>query len=195
MALPWIIVSIFYGINEDITTQNNTLRGLFTGDAVDFFILVIGYLLTISISFACLNLIRHKTEYHGGLTQSATIFHNGSYFIGAIMIGILRFIWTFLWSLLLVFPGIIKRLAYSQAQFIYKDAVDNGQKMPYHEAITRSRHLMNGHKWELFVINLSFIGWWILSTITLRLADFWTMPYYRLTLACFYQKLTQDQNK
>lgn len=188
MILPWFIAAVLANVNENISLEQ-TNDYLFKGDFVTFFIGIIAYLLMVSFSFTSLDLIRGHGTFKSGIASSTTIFRNGNYFIGSIMVTILKFIWIFLWSLLLIFPGYIKQLAYSQALFIYKDAVDQGQHIKYRDAITRSRHLMRGHKWELFVIQLSFIGWWLLSICTLHLADFWTTPYYQLTLVNFYQKL------
>jgi uncharacterized membrane protein len=95
--------------------------------------------------------------------------------------------------LLLVVPGIVKGLAYSQAQLIYRDAIDAGQPIGYTEAVTRSRQLMYGHKWEFFVLLLSFLGWWLLEMITFGLASIWVIPYRTMTLANFYLKLTEEQ--
>lgn len=52
---------------------------------------------------------------------------------------------------------------------------------------------MKGHKTELFVLDLSFIGWWLLSIITLGIGFLWLVPYYRQTVANFYRKLAGDQ--
>lgn len=71
---------------------------------------------------------------------------------------LLSTIFICLWSLLLIVPGIVKALAYSQAKYIVKDLVDAGQEVGATEAITKSRELMNGHKWEYFLLNLSFVG-------------------------------------
>ncbi|MFC7395313.1 DUF975 family protein [Scopulibacillus cellulosilyticus] len=98
---------------------------------------------------------------------------------------ILISIFTFLWSLLFIIPGIIKALAYSQAYFIMKDNPDYSIT----EAITASRKLMNGHKWHFFLLLLSFIGWWILSIFTLFIGLLWLLPYIFTSWAKFYENL------
>jgi uncharacterized membrane protein len=52
---------------------------------------------------------------------------------------------------------------------------------------------MNGHKWEYFVLYLSFLGWFILSGFTMGILDLWVLPYYNLALANFYIKLADPQ--
>ncbi|MBO7689462.1 MAG: DUF975 family protein [Clostridia bacterium] len=99
---------------------------------------------------------------------------------------LLRRIFVFLWSLLLIIPGIIMSYAYEMTPYILNDHPELGAK----ETIDLSRTMMKGHKWELFVFDLSFIGWWILSIITLGIADiFYVHPYYANSHAAFYENL------
>ena len=64
--------------------------------------------------------------------------------------------------------------------------------MCFNGAITASRKLMDGHKKELFILGLSFIGWWILVIVTLGLATLYVMPYQQVTTAGFFAKLIED---
>ncbi len=153
---------------------------------------VLASLLMVGMQFASLDLIRHKATFEQPVTKSFTIFNKGQYFIGTIMIGILITVFTFLWSFLLVIPGIIKGFAYSQAFFIYKDAVDQGKPISYLEAITQSREMMNGHKMDYFVLLLSFIGWQLLTGLTMGILSLWVTPYYQLSLTNFYVQLADD---
>lgn len=100
---------------------------------------------------------------------------------------LLREIFIFLWILLLIIPGIIKSLAYALVPYILADkTVDLLDEDP----ITRSRKMMYGYKWELFVLHLSFIGWFILGALTLGiLTILYVLPYYYQTMAIFYQKV------
>lgn len=100
-----------------------------------------------------------------------------------------------LWTLLLIIPGIIKALAYSQSYYIIKDMLESGQEVQPIEAITKSRQLMDGHKWEFFVLELSFIGWGILSCITLGIGFLWLKPYMQMTNVKYYRQLAGDQFK
>ena len=71
------------------------------------------------------------------------------------------------WSLLLIVPGIIKSFAYSQAFFIMKEHIDNGEKVTARQCITESKRLMDGQKGKFFVLVLSFMGWIILSSLVI----------------------------
>ena len=102
-------------------------------------------------------------------------------------------VFTFLWSLLLIVPGIIKGFSYSQTYFIYKDLNDRGLADDYSltDYITKSKQLMRGNKWRYFVLQLSFMGWFILGAATV-IGMLWVFPYYKLTMANFYKDLSEQ---
>lgn len=102
-------------------------------------------------------------------------------------------IFTFLWSLLLFIPGIIKGYSYAMTPYILKDMFDAGHKMTATEAISASRKLMDGHKMDLFILDLSFLGWWLLGIITIGIGFLWITPYYRQTKANYYRDLAGKQ--
>jgi uncharacterized membrane protein len=93
-----------------------------------------------------------------------------------------------LWLLLLIIPGIVKTYAYSMTFFILAE----NKGMPVLEAITLSRKMMNGHKMDLFLLFLSFIGWFILVVITFGIAGIWVYPYFYATLTNFYLSVKED---
>ena len=92
---------------------------------------------------------------------------------------------TFLWSLLFVIPGIVKIYSYSMAPFILADNPDFTAR----EALSKSKKIMNGHKFELFVLQLSFFWWYILDWITLGIASIYVIPYINATTTNFYNKI------
>lgn len=114
--------------------------------------------------------------------------------IDSVVLMAIRFLYTLLWSCLLVVPGIIKNISYSQAEFIYAEDVKRGVAIEsINEYIIRSRVLMDGHKWEYFLLQITFIPWWILVALTSGLATFWVIPYYELTMTNFYLGLKKAQ--
>lgn len=94
-------------------------------------------------------------------------------------------LYTALWALLFVIPGIIKSYSYAMTPFILADRPE----LTANEAITRSRALMDGHKFELFVLELSFIGWELLSVLTLGIGLLWLIPYMSAARAAFYREI------
>ena len=104
-----------------------------------------------------------------------------------IVISFLVALFTTLWSILFIIPGIIAAFAYSQVYLVKLDDPEIG----YMDAIKKSKELMKGHKMEFFLLSLSFIGWAILGIFTLGILYFWLVPYISVTEANFYNKLIE----
>lgn len=103
---------------------------------------------------------------------------------GMLLVGV----FTFLWTLLLIIPGIIKSLAYSMTPFILKDYPE----LSANQAINLSMKMMEGRKFDLFYLYLSFIGWGILALFTLGIGYLWLMPYMYTSMASFYQNVKNE---
>ena len=104
--------------------------------------------------------------------------------------GVLVAVYTILWSLLFYIPSIVKAYSYSMTFYILADHPEMGAS----EAITASRKMMDGHKWDLFVLDLSFFWWILLSTITCGLALIYVEPYMELSHASFYETIKDMNN-
>ena len=89
----------------------------------------------------------------------------------------------FLWFLLLIVPGIVAALSYSMTFYILADEPDINAK----EALEKSKIMMDGHKMDLFLLGLSFIGWALLCILTLGIGLLWLIPYMNVSAAKFYQ--------
>lgn len=111
-------------------------------------------------------------------------------FGNAFLLALLNEIFVFLWSLLLIVPGIIKAYAYRMSFYILADNPD----MDPNTARIRSIEMMKGNKWRLFCLDLSFIGWLILCMLTFGILSFWVQPYMQCASAAFYQDLIREQN-
>ena len=98
----------------------------------------------------------------------------------------LRMLYTALWALLFVVPGIIKSLSYAMTPFILEDHPE----LTASEAINRSKKLMDGHKMDLFILSLTFIGWEILSGLTLGIGFLFLIPYRNAAYAAFYRNIS-----
>lgn len=106
-------------------------------------------------------------------------------FLQTFLIYFLSSLFVALWSLLFVIPGIVKSYSYSMAMYI---KIDNPE-YSWKECINESRAMMNGHKMELFVQDLSFIGWYIVGAICLGVGTLWVAPYHQATRTHFYNEL------
>ena len=92
----------------------------------------------------------------------------------------------FLWSLLFVIPGIVADYSYSMTDYILAEHPD----MTASEAIAASKAMMAGNKWRLFCLNMSFIGWALLSIFTLGIGILWLNPYQNVSVAAFYREIS-----
>ena len=101
---------------------------------------------------------------------------------------LLVYIYTILWTLLLIIPGIIKSLSYSMVPFVLKD----NPELSFNAAIERSMAMMEGHKWEYFCLILTFIGWFLLLIITAGIASLWVTPYMSATFANYYEAVKAE---
>lgn len=117
------------------------------------------------------------------------IFDGFRYFSRGFVLGLLTYVFTLLWSLLLILPGIIKSLSYSMAFFIL---YDNPEMSP-RQALKESCRMMKGYRGKLFGLTLSFIGWFFLGLLALGIGQFWVYPYMHMSLANFYENLKTNQ--
>ena len=106
-------------------------------------------------------------------------------FSGTFLLGLMQGIFIFLWSLLFIIPGIIKTYAYSMAYYVMMDHPD----YDWRRSLQESEQLMKGHKWELFILDLSFIGWLIVGSFCLGIGTLWVTAYMSAARAQFYQEL------
>ena len=110
-------------------------------------------------------------------------------FLDGLWMRIRTILQVFLWSLLFVIPGIVASYRYAMVPYLMADHPD----MSVAQAFDRSKAMMNGHKGELFLLHLSFIGWLLLSAITLGLAGLVIAPYMQFAEGAFYRNLAADR--
>ena len=100
---------------------------------------------------------------------------------------LLQTLYILLWSLLFIIPGIIAAYSYSMTGYILAE----NPNMPADEAIARSKQMMDGNRWRLFCLQISFIGWSILSSLlTFGIGDLWLTPYRQAASAVFYREIS-----
>ena len=133
-----------------------------------------------------LSMVRVYMNVVGGGTPAAGDSFSGfDDFWSAFKVNFFTGLYTFLWSLLFVIPGIIKSFSYSMSMYIL--AENKGKSA--HECIEESKKMTDGHKMELFVLGLSFIGWALLGGITFGIAYIWVIPYMNATYVNAYYYL------
>lgn len=117
------------------------------------------------------------------------LFSKVNMFWPYLAISLLTGLFTFFWTLLFIIPGIIAAMSYSLVYFIKLDNPELGAM----EIIKKSKEMMKGHKWEFFVLELSFIGWIFLGVFTIGILYLWLVPYMEVTFANFYNSLKENK--
>lgn len=133
----------------------------------------------VGVSMFSLSLSRGE---NARLEQIFEGFKNYGTVLGAYLLMVL---FIFLWALLLIIPGIIAGLAYSQTFYILAEDDTIGSM----DALRKSKEMMNGYKWKYFCLGLRFIGWALLCILTLGIGFLWLSPYIQISYAKFYEDI------
>ena len=147
--------------------------------------ILISSLLTLGGVSFFLKIARNKKVEFGELFSKTNLW------ITCLVAMIMMSIFVSLWTLLLIIPGIIAAYRYRLTPYII---VDN-PKIGGLEAITKSKEMMKGYKMDLFVLDLSFLGWMILAVFTFGLLYLWLAPYMNATYANFYDEVRSKNGK
>lgn len=139
------------------------------------------------LEVGCQGFFTRNAEAPAELGEMKRGFHPYWRTVGAMF---LRGLFLCLWTLLFIVPGVIKHYSYMMVPYILAEDPTIGGK----EAITLSRRMMDGQKWNAFVLDLSFLGWFLLSALTLGLVGvFYANPFYYATKAELYRELKAQQ--
>lgn len=150
-------------------------------EVINFLLNIVMEIVSVGFVIFVMNTIRRTGAVVGNILDGFGIF------VRVIILNILIGIFVALWSMLLIVPGIIASYRYRMAIYLL---IDHPEMSPL-ECIRESKRLMAGRKWELFVLDLSFIGWTILENIGLvgYVVMIYTLPYKQLSYALFYETL------
>lgn len=148
----------------------------------DQIILIVGGALQLGLVIFTLNLVRGKKAELGQLFDG---FKN---FVNSLVANLLTILFIFLWALLLIVPGIIAAISYSQTFYLLAD----NKKLSGREAIKKSKAMMQGYKMKYFLLCLRFTGWFLLCILTLGIGFLWLAPYAQVTFAHFHEELKKQ---
>ena len=190
------VASIASGIASGLSVANSTMTTMSTimetnmsltvalspiSSILSFATILVSGTLTVGLAVFFLNLANGaEAKVENVLSQFK--HHWGNTFV----LGLLITIFTVLWSCLFFIPGIIAAMSYFAAPYILAEHPE----IKASEAIKMSKDMMNGHKMELFKLNLSFIGWILLGIVTCGIAFIYVQPYMQATLAEFFNEIS-----
>lgn len=186
-------------LGEDATDDNMDIFYDFMFSSIPILIVMMVIIIIVVIVFVILvsNIINigHKRFYlenREHKTKIAKVFYGftGGRYANNVWVMFCRDLYILGWSMLFVVPGLIKSFSYMMIPYILAENPEISKT----RAFEISRQMMNGHKWDAFVLGLSFIGWQLLTTITpLGIAGIlWTGPYMDATYAEFYVALKAE---
>lgn len=199
------------GIDVDFDTDNDDYSIAFTDDngttygipenvgiaviaiiIISFFVwliitaiaLAVKYFLLVPFEYGCRKFFRKNLDEPAKLSNIVYVFD--SHYKNVVKTAFMRNLFISLWSLLFIVPGIIKAYEYRMVPYI----ISEDPNMNYKDALAESKKLMMGNKWKTFVLDLSFIGWDILSLLTWGMLEiFFVAPYKASTDAALYESL------
>ena len=186
-------------ISQDDADFTGVFAGALIGIAILFFIvmliatafsLAIRYFLMAPFEYGCRKFFRKNLDEPAKLSNIVYVFDSKNY-KNVVKTAFLRDLFIFLWSLLFIIPGIIKSYEYRLVPYI----VSEDPTINFRSALDQSKELMKGNKWRTFVLDLSFIGWDLLSALSFGLAGiFFVEPYKAATDAALYESIKYGIN-
>ena len=165
----FVLITFVYGFIIGIT---QILSGDKDSPAILHLIGLVLFILALPLTWGFQTLFLGAVR--GGEATAKDMFegYNKELFSRVLTTTLLYYVYVFLWSLLLLIPGCIKSYSYAMTPYILKD----NPEMKNNAAIEESMRMMDGHKLELFLLDLSFIGWAILSILTCCIGFLWLVP-------------------
>ena len=190
-----VITALFERLGNNVFFSS-TEWYIFLQGVVVFYVFLVYFLLvfsivmfiiggTVSLGYAQYNL----NLVDGKEAGIANLFGKFDCFGQGFCVQFLRHLFTVLWTFVFIIPGIVKIYSYSMAIYIAAENPD----MDASNAIAASQELMNGNKWRLFCLDLSFIGWSILCTFTLGIGHLFLAPYRDAAFAAFYREIVSER--
>ncbi len=160
------------------------------------FLMMFMSLVSIAVTILLTNIVAmgsatwfHRSIKTEGLKMEEMFWPFKEDYGGNVLMMFLIWLYTALWSMLFVIPGIVKGYSYSLAMYIKSE----NPNIPASKAIELSTRMTNGHKMDLFVLDMSFIGWFLLSGITFNiLGILYVLPYYQAAKAFAYEEIKEE---
>lgn len=179
-------------IMESISAYLSRLTGLNIGTNVLAGVFIGAGILGIALSLVGAAVSLGHNKYYTDLMlynktgSVGVLFDRFDIFFKAVGLELFMGLFVLLWSLLFIVPGIVASYRYALAPYIMAEHPEMGIR----EAVNLSKQLMNGHKGRLFGLHMSFIGWALLSALTLGIGTLWLNPYVKAAEAAFYVERT-----
>lgn len=181
----WGIAVISFLIGIIITSILSAIANFVESDGLKFILEILNVLVAGAIAYGLCNISLNFANNNEAQISDIFTGFNSKVYLKTVGLSLLIGIAVIIGTILLIIPGIILALMYSQAYFILCEDNDKGVV----QCMKESAAIMKGHKCELFVLQLSFILWLMLGAITCGIAMLWVTPYMYVTYANYYKSL------
>lgn len=189
ILISWLLLSAFSSRGAiNYSYVDGHLVRQYSGGNLNTFAYIVKLLLSGPITYGVITYFLKLVRSGEPLLED--MFGGFKYFINTFLLNLVTTIFIILWSLLFIIPGIVAALRYSMAYYIMND----NPGMTAMEAINLSKDMMQGNKGKLFILTLSFIGWALLSLLTLGIGLLWVGAYYNTAKVNFYEDLKANFN-
>lgn len=174
-------------INPDVSEW---IVKLFPFFAINGIIMTLIYFVVggfVSVGYAKFNLnLNDQLE-----AKFETLFNYFSYWKTTTLARFLKSLFISLWTLLFIIPGIVAGYSYAMTSYILAE----NPQLKASEAIKQSKAMMYGHRFRLFCLHFSFIGWDILVALSFGIGSLWITPYKHAATAAFYREISNTQSR
>lgn len=183
------VYMLLYGLASTLSNFGTIFQGS-SFATLAFFLTGTGFLLTLlmlpmSMGFSVAHLHSSRQDLPADIGDLFYGYRNFLHVLGTLLLMVVLVVCG---CVLLIVPGIILGLAYAMTPFLLRDHPE----LSVTETLQMSRTMMMGHKWELFLLELSFIGWMILGIFTFFIGYLWLIPYMQMTTTKFYEQLRAE---
>ncbi len=177
--------------SADFNSFFSSIDWTFIAPLIAFFVILLFFIFVLSITYQIFigNVIivginKYFLEAKKDKSKFSNLFYsfNGQRYLNIVIAMAWKELFVFLWSLLFIIPGIIKGISYSMVPYIMAE----NPKMRYDDAIKLSMKMTCGEKAEIFVLGLSFLGWFLLGILLCFVGILFVYPYYYATFAELY---------
>ena len=180
ITLIYLLISVAVGIIDSLTGTKTLIEGTNNYVTSTWFAGLFNFFTAGAFAFSFILVC--KKVYNNEEPVLKDLFSGFKHLTRAIVVYLLQSLFVALWTCLLIVPGIIKTYSYAMTNYI---ALDHPE-LNANECITESRKMMDGHKWELFCLQFSYIGWMLLSVLTLGILFLWVLPKMQQAQYLFY---------
>lgn len=179
-----LLVNIITGLPSSLASESEEVGAL-----LSFVLTIASEMLGFILSIGLINFM--LTFINGKEPEFDALFSRFKDWKRLITTWFHQYISVFLWTLCFIVPGIIKGFAYSLVPYILESDNETAPK----DVLKLSEEMMMGHKMDLFMLNLSFIGWHFLAILTCGILEIWIIPYQQVTVVKFLNDIKENYNK